>query len=136
MIVNVGARRSDALLLRPDGITPVALPDLARDELARHIRAFHAALDAASAPDTGLAGQRAAHGAMDEVLGWLWDTAAEPVLDTLGFREPPADEAAWSRVWWAPGGLLGLLLRSALTLATRHTTDENRRDDATLPARD
>ena len=68
VIVNVGARRSDALLLRPDGVTPVALPGLARDELAHHIRAFHAALDAALAAGTGLAGQRAAHGAMDEVL--------------------------------------------------------------------
>lgn len=109
VIVNVGARRSDALLLKPEGVTPVPLPGLARDELARHIRAFHAALDAATAPDAGLADQRAAHDAMDEVLGWLWDTAAEPVLDALGFREPPASEAAWPRVWWAPGGLLGLL---------------------------
>ena len=109
VIVNVGARRSDALLLRPDGVTPVALPELARGELARHIRAFHAALDAAVAPDAGLADQRAAHDAMDEVLGWLWDAAAEPVLDALGFREPPAGGAAWPRVWWAPGGLLGLL---------------------------
>lgn len=109
VIVNVGARRSDALLLRPDGITSVALPGLARDELARHIRAFHAALDAVSAPGTSLGEQRAAHGAMDEVLGWLWDTAAEPVLEALGFREPTAGEAAWPRMWWAPGGLLGLL---------------------------
>jgi hypothetical protein len=107
--VNVGARRSDALLLRPDGVTPVALPGLARSELARHIRAFHAALDTAIAPDTGPADRRAAHDAMHEVLAWLWDTAAEPVLDALGFQEPPADKAAWPRVWWAPGGLLGLL---------------------------
>jgi hypothetical protein len=109
VVVNVGARRSDALLLTMDGVTPVPLPGLARDELARHIRAFHAALDAAFAPDTGLAGQRAAHDTMDEVLGWLWDTTAEPVLNGLGFRESPADEAAWPRVWWEPGGLLGLL---------------------------
>jgi hypothetical protein len=107
--VNVGARRSDALLLRPDGVTAVALPMLARDELARHIRAFHAALAAAVAPDVSLAAQRAAHDAMGDVLGWLWDAAAEPVLDALGFRESPTGEAAWPRVWWAPGGLLGLL---------------------------
>jgi hypothetical protein len=109
VVVNVGARRSDALLLRPEGVTQVALPGLARDELARQIKSFHGALDAAFAPDASIAGQRAANDAMDEVLGWLWDTAAEPVLGALGFREPPAGEADWPRVWWAPGGLLGLL---------------------------
>lgn len=107
--VNVGARRSDALLLTRDGVDSVALPGLARDELARHIRAFHKALDAAVAPDTGPAGWRAAQAAMSEVLEWLWDTAAEPVLGALSFTEPPGPGAGWPRLWWAPGGLLGLL---------------------------
>ncbi|MFF7977242.1 CHAT domain-containing protein [Streptomyces sp. NPDC007905] len=42
-------------------------------------------------------------------MAWLWDTAVGPVLDTLGHRGPPAAGEPWPRVWWAPGGLLGLL---------------------------
>jgi len=44
-----------------------------------------------------------------EILGWLWEVAAAPVLDTLGYQQPPVPRAAWPRVWWAPGGLLGML---------------------------
>ena len=31
------------------------------------------------------------------------------MLDALGYHCQPAPGAAWPRVWWAPGGLLGLL---------------------------
>ncbi|MFD0634299.1 CHAT domain-containing protein [Catenulispora yoronensis] len=55
-----------------------------------------------------------------ETLEWLWDTVAEPVLNALGYRAAPAAGAAWPRVWWAPGGLLGLL---PLHAAGRHSED-------------
>ncbi|KAH6884147.1 CHAT domain-containing protein [Thelonectria olida] len=39
-----------------------------------------------------------------ELLEWLWDTIAEPVLDVLGFTKPPRGD--WPRVWWIPTGPL------------------------------
>ena len=105
-VFNIGRRRSDALLLTGTGVTALELPRLAHDEVIDRIIAFHRAL--AAATDTG-ADRTAAQAEIREILGWLWDTAAEPVLDTLGHRRPPASGQEWPRVWWAPGGLLSLL---------------------------
>ena len=44
-----------------------------------------------------------------EILEWLWDAAAGPVLSALGYQQSPPLGAAWPQVWWAPGGLLGML---------------------------
>jgi hypothetical protein len=44
-----------------------------------------------------------------QVLGWLWDNAAGPVLHALGHQGPPAPGQPWPRLWWVPGGLLSLL---------------------------
>jgi len=58
----------------------------------------------AGSPGSGEAQRR-----LHAILEWLWDAAAGPVLDALGYRaEPPAD-AEWPRIWWVTGGLLGLL---------------------------
>lgn len=43
------------------------------------------------------------------MLGWLWDNAAGPVLDALGYQGPPAPGETWPQLWWVPGGLLSLL---------------------------
>ena len=100
---NVSTYRSDALLLTPDGITAIELPALSPSELLRQISTFHRALEAAEY------GAPAARTGMGEVLAWLWDAVAEPVLDVLGYRDQPPPGAEWPRVWWALGGLLGLL---------------------------
>ena len=105
---NVSAYRCDALLLTAVGITSVELPALTRDTVIRQANAFHEALHAAMH-----AGDRAARltaqKALVDILGWLWDAAAGPVLDALGYHGKPAPDRDWPRVWWAPGGLLGLL---------------------------
>lgn len=105
---NVSVFRSDALLLTTDGIAAIPLPSLDIDTVRRQVGAFHQALDTAVDPRAGSAGRRAAEDVLLEVLGWLWDAAAEPVLDALGYRQMPA-AGEWPRVWWATGGLLGLL---------------------------
>jgi CHAT domain-containing protein len=46
---------------------------------------------------------------MVQVLEWLWDTAAGPVLDWLGHRETPRHPAGWRRIWWIPTGPLSAL---------------------------
>jgi hypothetical protein len=102
---SISDHRSDALLVTEGNITALELPGLARATVLSRVRSFYQALEAAaSLPDSAEA-QRPLHA----ILEWLWDAAAAPVLDALGYRaEPPAD-AEWPRMWWVTGGLLGLL---------------------------
>ena len=46
---------------------------------------------------------------LSEVLEWLWDAAAAPVLHQLGHVAAHETGQPWRRIWWIPGGLLGLL---------------------------
>ncbi|MEV4758494.1 CHAT domain-containing protein [Micromonospora sp. NPDC049559] len=135
VLVNVTARRCDALVVTADGVRPVRLPDLTADEAgelaAEHLdrlaevdrtaaelhlardrvtrRADAATFQAHHAAN--LAAQRA-QGELDRhlvtALRRLWDVVAEPVLATL--PEP-------SRVWWCPTGPLNFL---PLHAAGRH----------------
>ncbi|MET9730325.1 CHAT domain-containing protein [Streptomyces sp. NPDC006458] len=108
--LNVSAFGSDALLLTADGVTHVPLPGLGHDEVLTRIDAFLGALHRtarAPAPDT----RRAAQREITETLAWLWDNATGPVLAALGHDRPVppgTPPEAWPRVWWAPGGLLGM----------------------------
>lgn len=106
--LNVSAYRSDALLLTGDGVTCLPLPGLTRDEAIDQVNAFHRALDL-SFRSADPADQVGAPNKLSEVLEWLWEVAAGPVLATLGYRTEPAAGAPWPRIWWASGGLMGLL---------------------------
>ena len=106
VIVNTSRRRCDALLVQTTTMTAVPLAVTRADIIARLLdfyRAVYASTDDRLPPTE----RRAAQIAIHIVLEWLWDHIAEPVLDVL---DPPADDAAnLRRLWWAPGGLLGLL---------------------------
>ncbi|MGC0334130.1 tetratricopeptide (TPR) repeat protein [Streptomyces sp. SAI-170] len=108
--LNVSRFGSDALLLTPDGLTRVPLPALRHEEVLGRIDVFLAALRrTARARDRDTL--RAAQAEITETLAWLWDTVTGPVLAALGHDRPlPPDTPAkkWPRVWWAPGGLLGM----------------------------
>ncbi|MFI7364806.1 CHAT domain-containing protein [Streptomyces sp. NPDC050149] len=106
---SISRRRSDALLLTSDGIQTLNLPDLSYDALLDRIQIFHRALESVRDPDTNILGRKAAQAELRSALEWLWDTVAEPVLSSLGFTAEPLTGEAWPRIWWAPGGLLGLL---------------------------
>jgi tetratricopeptide (TPR) repeat protein len=103
---NVSRHRSDALLLTGSGVQVIPLPELGLDVVIERLTIFQAAL--ADVGTRNYAVRAEAQRRLGEVLGWLWDAAAEPVLAALNFKDRPAGEA-WPRVWWAPGGLLGLL---------------------------
>ena len=95
--VNVSELGSDALLLSSAGLTTVPLPGLTPESVAAQVAtlydATHQRMSVADAGD-----------AVHEVLSWLWDHAAAPVLDALG---PAA--AGRPRLWWCPTGLLAFL---------------------------
>ncbi|MEU8696107.1 CHAT domain-containing protein [Streptomyces sp. NPDC048680] len=100
--LNVSRYRSDAVIIAPDGIRSVPLR-VTPDEAEHQQRTLDAALDAR---DGGEA-ERAA--AVHEVLGWLWDTLAEPVLNALKDLHGAHRGPGPPRVWWVPTGALALL---------------------------
>lgn len=112
--------RCDALILTHDRVTSLRLPGLTARSLDERVTAFHDALVGAAGVDrVGLAAGRdlapTHHGpdaqlVLTSVLEWLWDTVVGPVLDHLGLHDTPRGHpTTWPRLWWVPGGRLGLL---------------------------
>jgi tetratricopeptide (TPR) repeat protein len=102
VLVNVSRYRCDALVLTPDGATCVELPALTPRKVAELINSLFASdegsISAAAVPHPDR---------IVEVLGWLWDHVAGPVLAAA---QPPATaDGRPGRLWWCPTGLLGLL---------------------------
>ncbi|MGK8522353.1 CHAT domain-containing protein [Nocardia asteroides] len=108
VVFNISGYRSDALLLTAGGATCLPLPGLSIETVIDQVLAFHEALQIAAHGRTGPERQ-AAQRQLSRILEWLWDNAAGPVLDALGYRERSAGDRTDRRVWWIPGGLLGLL---------------------------
>ncbi|MFE3188417.1 CHAT domain-containing protein [Nocardia sp. NPDC059240] len=105
---NISRHRCDALLLTTSGIDCLPLPLLTLASATDKVKAFTAALRAASYGTTKDDRQRAQQ-ELQRVLEWLWDSAAGPVLDFLGCEPKSGPRDVGQRVWWIPGGLLGLL---------------------------
>ncbi|NGO48156.1 CHAT domain-containing tetratricopeptide repeat protein [Streptomyces ureilyticus] len=126
VVFNVSRYRSDALLLTQGGITHLELPQLTVNSLTEQVNAFHRALHTATS-GTDKTQRRQAQAVMVQVLQWLWDAAAGPVLEALGHHRQPSADADWPRVWWAPGGLLGLLPLHAAGYHTDPVDEPGRR---------
>ncbi len=122
VVFNVGSLRSDAILLKSSGaVDYVRLPLLTVDSLTEKIKLFRAAQEQRMG-DAG--GEDAAHDAdrmLLEILEWLWDVAARPALDALGFDGKPNPWGLYE-VKWVPGGLLGQL---PIHAAGRHRSAMN-----------
>jgi tetratricopeptide (TPR) repeat protein len=84
VIVNVAAHRCDALLVTATTTRHVRLLALTDADIRRY------AVTALQPTDAGLT----------QILEWLWDTVAEPVLEHVG----PA-----GHLWWIPTGALSFL---------------------------
>ncbi|RYP41527.1 hypothetical protein DL767_000954 [Monosporascus sp. MG133] len=86
VVVNISKYRCDALLVEPHQIRALALTQLSMEEVE----------------------DKARGGDLDsyEVLEWLWDNVTQPILDALGFTQPPSSNDSWPRVWWIPTGPL------------------------------
>ncbi|MGW5095737.1 CHAT domain-containing protein [Streptomyces nodosus] len=121
--------RGDALLVPADPAHPVVhvpLPGLAetavRDRIAVLETAVRDALDPRAGHDRRLAAQSELH----DVLAWLWDEAASPVLS----RIPAAAGPGRPRLWWCP---VGPLVRLPLHVAGRHPRGASRPADGSVP---
>jgi hypothetical protein len=136
-IINISQWRCDALLITTSGVEVEELPGVTAhgvadragnylqvlsqvDEAAHEL---HAAWQRYDAGDRGLdaisqytrAKQALQQAVRDrdltlaDVLAWLWDEIADPVLTALGFISTPEPGQSWPRLWWCPTGLLTLL---------------------------
>ncbi|KAH7166362.1 CHAT domain-containing protein [Dactylonectria macrodidyma] len=83
--INVSEFRCDAILIEQHQIRPLCLPLLNLNEI--QLKTQQTSLDS------------------PETLEWLWDVVASPVLEALGYTQPPADDC-WPHVWWIPTGPL------------------------------
>lgn len=96
VIVNV-SYRCDAFLIKGYIPQTLPLPKLVRETIQEKVK---------NRDFTSL-----------EVLEWLWDTIASPVLEALGYTEPPRASDQWPRIWWIPTGPLSMF---PLHAAGRH----------------
>lgn len=88
VVINASRYRCDAILIQNEGFEIIPLPTLKVDDIER----FEEAL-------------RSKQGFSDtSLLEWLWDTIAEPVLNTLEFSDSP--RSSWPCVRWIPIGSL------------------------------
>ncbi|CAH0044574.1 unnamed protein product [Clonostachys solani] len=88
VIINVSEIRCDAVLIKQDKIQLLPLTELDSNQV-------------------GFYAEQGRYGS-SEVLEWLWDTIANPVLGALGFDSVPSG-SDWPHVWWIPTGALSLL---------------------------
>jgi hypothetical protein len=135
VMVNVSRWRCDALIVRPSGVTPVALPQLSLEDAVKHANGYlsvlrdvdastEAVLTALDSTEDlrGAARQQLAAGKeqqaalqraedlLRELQQWMWSTIAAPVLDSLEWHHTPeGPTVAWPRLWWCPTGPLTVL---------------------------
>ncbi len=105
IVINVSQYRCDAIIVEQQRIRYVALPDLNIAEIRMR------------AQGDNLRG--------NEILEWLWDTVAKPILEALGFTGRPTG-GSWPHVWWIPTGPLS---KFPIHAAGRHT---NGSDDTVI----
>jgi hypothetical protein len=104
VVLNIAPLRSDALLVTKSGIKLLALFNLEYSELETKATAFQKALNTRK-----LSTHRVLKEKLRSLLEWLWDVAAGPVLDELGYKESPKAGDIWPRVWWVSSGLANVV---------------------------
>jgi len=121
VVCNIASSRCDALLLTASGADYIELPELSQDLLSEKMASFQSTVRRVSDRSMALQELSACQQTLLDILGWLWDTVAGPVLHALGIDRAPAPGEEWPRVWWVPGGVLSLLpLHAAGHHAERH----------------
>ncbi|MGH4002480.1 MAG: CHAT domain-containing protein, partial [Pseudonocardiaceae bacterium] len=118
VLINVSPHRADAILLRSGTTAPVAveLDHLTLADVRSH------AVNLLRACAVGGEGSPDLEQVIPDVLAWLWDTVAEPVLIALGHTRPPSPTEPWPRLWWVPTGLLGIFPLHAAGLPAGEST--------------
>lgn len=122
ILVNVSARRCDALIVRPGEVEVVSLPGLTL-ERADFVLSRQLQITGAMRGYARLSSRQRARLSQElrDILGYLWHAVAAPVLARLGIA---ASDGDWPRLWWCPTGPLSLLpLHAAQTYDPVRGTD-------------
>ncbi|CAI7583771.1 unnamed protein product [Penicillium manginii] len=101
IIVNYGIFRSDALILTKEGVESISLPLLTGQALEENDNLYLEALSIMGI-DLSVATQK-----MNQLLEWIWDAVAEPILDRLGFGGDLIEGSNLPRSWWITTGRIG-----------------------------
>ena len=110
VIVAVSGFGSHALILTGSGVlASVPLAGLTPETVYDQVVAFLGALDDAWSPAAGASDRAVAEQRLGDMLRWLWEELAAPVLARLGITGPPGDGQPWPRLWWCVSGLLSFL---------------------------
>ncbi|MFE9173192.1 CHAT domain-containing protein [Streptomyces kebangsaanensis] len=109
VFLNAGPNRCDALLL--GGVTPgevrtVRLSRLTAHDAHTRVEQLARARDTATDTHQPPMARKAAQGEILDILAWLWDTVAEPVLNAIGLTGKPAEGGPFPRIWWCPVGVM------------------------------
>lgn len=80
VVINVSYYRCDALIVENSEVRSLELPRLTYRDI------LDSTVENLAAP---------------QKLEWLWETVAQPVLNTLGLTQTPSDDC-WPRIWWIP----------------------------------
>ena len=108
VIFNVSDIRSDALIVSRGNIGSLPLPALKYTDLEAYSRQLLHSIETVNQNKYAKVKRE-----MNQVLKWLWDVAAEPVLNELGFTqnlsETGPETSVWPRVWWVGSGLLSIM---------------------------
>jgi hypothetical protein len=86
IIINISVYRCDALIIEKSKIIALPLMSLRKSDVEKRATALN--------PES----------INTELLKWLWETIAKPVLDELGFTHNSRNQ--WPRIWWIPTGPL------------------------------
>ena len=123
VFLNTSRFGSDAFLVTHCDIQCLPLPNLEYNELEANSKKLLKIVE-----DDQLATRRHTNKSMTEILKWLWDMVAEPILGALGFTASPQGDDDWPHVWWIPVGLLSLFPIHA----AGHYSIEDRQADSVL----
>lgn len=108
VLVNVGTLGGDAVVLKPDALLRVRLPELTEADARAHANAL-AGVEFFTENRVAQARTTQPAGATHDLLAWLWETVTGPVLTALGYDTPPDAGQPTPRVWWVATGVLSLL---------------------------
>ena len=131
VFLTAGPTRCDALIITGDAADPVltvALNHLRQRDAYTRANQLRRAYRAAATRDLDADENTRSQQEVLEILAWLWDTVAEPVLNALGHADSPAEGEDWPRIWWCPVGVMGYLpLHAAGHHCDLHEFDPMRR---------
>ncbi|WP_416981882.1 CHAT domain-containing protein [Streptomyces sp. T028] len=109
VVVSAGPDGGFALALTDARAAPLTtdLPGLTTAETEAHARRLVTAWNLVRLQPSSAEGHEALSECLDDLLPWLWERLAGPVLDTLHMPVPAG--GALPRLWWSPCGPLAVL---------------------------